>query len=191
MDKTEITHLAISVLTISIAFSLAYLNLLGFTADFLEMFGLIFLTVGIGFIAHEMGHRMMAKQFGCKAKYVMWTQGLFLALIMALITKGQFIFAAPGAVYIYKQNLTMKENGLISLAGPMVNIILALVFFFAFSGTKLGIWGFNINIFLALFNLIPFGPLDGRKVMQWNGTVWAIFFIPLCIVFYFLRFYAG
>jgi Zn-dependent protease len=29
-----------------------------------------------------------------------------------------------------------------------------------------------INGWLAIFNLIPFGPLDGMKVMQWNRKVW-------------------
>jgi Zn-dependent protease len=36
------------------------------------------------------------------------------------------------------------------------------------------ILGFSINGWLALFNLIPFGVLDGAKILQWNGIVWLV-----------------
>jgi Zn-dependent protease len=34
--------------------------------------------------------------------------------------------------------------------------------------------GFEINGWLGLFNLIPLGPFDGAKVMQWNTTVFGV-----------------
>ena len=34
-----------------------------------------------------------------------------------------------------------------------------------------------INAFLATFNLLPMGPLDGVKIIRWNATVWTILFI--------------
>ena len=38
--------------------------------------------------------------------------------------------------------------------------------------SSLASWGFKINSWLAVFNLIPFGPLDGRKVFVWNKAVY-------------------
>jgi Zn-dependent protease len=34
--------------------------------------------------------------------------------------------------------------------------------------------GARINTWLALFNLIPFGPLDGAKIMSWDKKVWLV-----------------
>jgi Zn-dependent protease len=179
MNRTEFIHILISVITISLAFSLA----------FIQSFPLVFFTVGLGFIMHEMGHRAVAKRFGCIAQYRAWMEGLVLALIMAFATGGRFIFAAPGAVYIYKPGLTRRENGMISAAGPMMNILLGVFFLWFFMGTsfpEFAQWGFKVNMFLALFNLVPFGPLDGAKVLEWNRTVWAIMFIPLLFLNFFL-----
>ena len=38
---------------------------------------------------------------------------------------------------------------------------------------SLGVW---INAFLAGFNMIPFGPLDGATVKDWNLGVFAVAF---------------
>ncbi|MFO7773178.1 MAG: DUF951 family protein [Dehalococcoidia bacterium] len=32
--------------------------------------------------------------------------------------------------------------------------------------------GAYVNTWLALFNLIPFGPLDGAKIFRWNKGIW-------------------
>lgn len=177
MDKREITDIAISVITISLAFSI----------PFFQDFFTIFLTVGLGFVLHELGHKYIAIRYGCRAFYKMWVEGLVLALGMAFITNGGFIFAAPGATYIHKPGMTMRENGIISLAGPLVNIALGFLFFYIATATPwkdLGHLGFRVNIFLALFNLVPIGPLDGSKVFGWSRKVWGIFF-GLCILLFF------
>ena len=65
-----------------------------------------------------------------------------------------------------------RDSALISLAGPMSNFILAVIFSFAVRligidnpiGTFLGIT-ILYNLTLGFFNLIPFGPLDGNKIV--------------------------
>ena len=182
--KSEVAQMLISVITISLAFSLG----------FLLSFPLILLTVGLGFIAHEIAHKIVAIRFGCKAFYKMWIEGLVLALIFAIATGGRFIFAAPGAVYIYKERLTRRENGIISVAGSLTNIALAFVFFLiaAIPGlNELGAWGFQINLFFALFNLLPFPPLDGSKVISWNPAVWFVVIATSAILLFFPQVLAG
>jgi Zn-dependent protease len=108
----------------------------------------------------------------------MWPQGLLFAIVLTLVTNGNFVFAAPGAVifagYWMFRNPTIDDIGIIGIAGVVFNIAamyfsLSLYFWtgfplFSFIGT--------INGWLAIFNLVPFGPLDGRKVMDWNRKIW-------------------
>ncbi len=182
-EKTELIHLAISVLTITFAFYI----LLARDAGLSIGLPAIFLAVGLGFIVHELGHKFVAQKFGCLAVYRAWFTGLLLALAFAILTP--FVFAAPGAVYIQKEYLSQRENGLISLSGPIMNIILGLGFLWIFLNTGLsfiGLWGFRINFFLALFNMVPFPPLDGSKVVNWNPVVWGVVFFPLLYFNFFM-----
>jgi Zn-dependent protease len=32
--------------------------------------------------------------------------------------------------------------------------------------------GYSVNSFLAVFNLLPIGNLDGSKVLTWNVGIW-------------------
>ena len=34
--------------------------------------------------------------------------------------------------------------------------------------------GYSINSFLAVFNLLPIGNLDGSKVLTWNFGIWLV-----------------
>lgn len=176
MNSTERNDLLISWVTISIAFSILLgRGFLGLTT-FPIMFPIALVTVGAGFIAHELAHRAVAKHFGAHAEYRAWQAGLVFAVLSAMVG---FIFAAPGAVYIYGR-ISVKQNGLISLAGPVTNIAVGLIFAgLAFlnlgSLTNLvGGLGMQINMFLAMFNLIPFGPLDGKKVFVWSPIAWLV-----------------
>ena len=46
-----------------------------------------------------------------------------------------------------------------------------------------GVYWLGANLFLGLFNMLPFGPLDGLKVKDWNETAFyvviLIFAVPL------------
>jgi Zn-dependent protease len=119
-----------------------------------------------------------------------------MAVIFALVSGGRLIFAAPGAVHIVPRSLgfgygiTKRENGLISLSGPLANILVGLGFlilagFDGFLGL-VGSTGFMVNFWLAAFNLLAFGMLDGQKVFSWSLVVWAAATIPAWLMIFFL-----
>lgn len=190
-SSNEIRDLFISFFVISLAFSILY-SRLNF-AQLVNILPMVMVGVGLGFILHEVAHKITAMRYGYWAEYKTWTPGLFVALISSAFG---FIFAAPGAVHIYGQYMTDRENGIISVAGPLTNILLSLIFLAAALWLGMTIpglsnqmiatpeWaailfetcilGFSINAFLALFNLIPFSILDGAKVFRWNPLIWLV-----------------
>ena len=187
MNKTEAAHILVSVVTISLAFSL-------FKTEVFDpgYFLLILTTVGVAFIFHELAHKYVAMHYGAHAEYRAWTTGLFLALVLAFVTQGGFVFAAPGAVYIFGR-VTREQNGKISLAGPAMNLVLAIVFLAVAlalgSGSQLSSWaatGAFVNVFLGAFNMLPFPPLDGSKVMAWDKRVWLAAAAAFGLLFIFL-----
>lgn len=149
--------------------------------------GLSLVTVGAGFVLHELMHKFTSERYGFQAEFKMWPQGLLLALGLSIFTG--FVFAAPGATYIDGYGIKPRENGIISVAGPLTNIAIALLFvpliFVNFGNAvvfEAGYLGSYINLFLAAFNMLPLMPLDGAKVWRWNKLYWAGIFLPLAAI---------
>jgi len=197
IDTSEAMEILISVLSISFAFTIVFAGLGSLFTDareFMVFMVISVVTIGSGFVLHEMGHKLVAIYYGAQARFQMWIQGLVLMLLTALFG---FLFAAPGAVYIYSQNLSKKENGIISLAGPIVNLMIMLVFlalsfitpkyiYFSFDLSALAsifnygpfeVWRFGayLNFILCMFNALPVFPLDGSKVFNWSKPAWLAF----------------
>ncbi len=150
------------------------------------MFAVTAIAVGSGFVLHELAHKYTGVGYGCLAEFRMWPMGLLMALFFAVVSRGQFVYAAPGATYIYPRQawaVTERVNGIISIAGPATNVILALAFLplilFGGFAELVGEYGFMINLWLAGFNLLPVGGLDGQKVLAWNKGLWAAATLPI------------
>ena len=73
---------------------------------------------------------------------------------------------------------TKETVGKIAVSGPLTNILLSTGCILIATVTQDIFWFIAfINAFLAAFNLIPFGVMDGLKVFSWNKAFWAIVFI--------------
>ena len=170
--------LAVSWFALTLAFTVAFLHSEVIDVNtFFLVFVVSSITVGVGFILHELAHKFTAMNFGYWAEFQKNTLALVAAVVLAALTG--IVFAAPGATVIYANNLSRREDGIISAAGPIANILLALPFMaLAFlGGSLLGIIGFagwQVNGMLAAFNMLPVGPLDGRKVLAWSPGIFLL-----------------
>lgn len=179
MEPKELRDIALSA--VALAFIFVYQGIDSLVAS-LALLPIGLLTVSTSFVLHELGHRALARKYKFHAEYRMWPQGVLLAVLLALATNGAFIFAAPGAVVIMPRAdlwgrfrpLSRRAYGIISGIGPAINIVLATAFAAAALVSGIGpLWfGASINAWLALFNMLPFGPLDGTKVLAWNRLAW-------------------
>ena len=166
-SKKEIVDILKAWLAVSAAFGIVLTSSL---SNFYVNFIIAALTVGVGFLLHELGHKFAAQRYGCFAEFRSFDSMLILAIAMSFFG---FVFAAPGAVMI-SGRINRKKNGIISAAGPLVNIALALAFLaLAFADPPnifklVASYGFIINSWLALFNMMPFWLFDGYKIWKWN-----------------------
>jgi len=181
-DYNEKKDLVFAGLMISLAFAILLSN--GYKVVFelnshtITIFFIALFTAGIGFLLHEIAHKITAQRYGLTAKFKAYYNGLWLALLFSLFG---FIIAAPGAVYIKGRNITSEKNGKISLAGPLTNIILSFTFLillivFGVEGFlgNISDYGLRINSLLAVFNMLPIIPFDGVKIKDWNLSVYII-----------------
>lgn len=137
-------------------------------------------------IVHEVAHGLMAERLGDDTArqegritlnpipHIDPMGTIMLPLFMYIATAGRFWFGAAKPVPVNFNNLRNPKLGmaLVSLAGPLANFLLAVLFVIPI---KLGlvnsisypilITGIFINLLLGTFNLIPIPPLDGSKIL--------------------------
>jgi Zn-dependent protease len=124
-----------------------------------------------GIIIHEFGHKLVAMSFGLSATF--HAQYLWLAIGVGLkLANFPFIFFVPAAVTIYG-GASPLVHSLIAFAGPGVNLILWLGTLFLMKAKLVKKKYYpiiyltsRINMFLFIFNMIPFPPFDGYTVFS-------------------------
>lgn len=213
ITRREEADLFIAWMAISLAFAIIKIAPYGIMGPLkpvspttaLVFFGIALLTVGIGFILHEMAHKFTAIRYGYHAEFKKDNSMLLIAVVLASLVG--FVFAAPGATMIYSNSadgrgLSREQNGKISAAGPVVSLLLCIPFaalFFLAGGltslngnllAQIGLAGIQINAMIAAFNMLPLSILDGNKVFSWNIPVFIILILAsfgtLVASFYYL-----
>ncbi len=199
ISRRERYDLIIAWLAISIAFSLAFTGGVGVwmgspfqqttLGTYLVYLVLSMITVGTGFVLHELAHKFTAMRYGYWAEFRKDNLMLLVAVVLAALIG--VVFAAPGATMISGTGITRRQNGTISAAGPLTNIILCIPFalILLVSGSLdpstpsrtllslIGMVGLQVNAMIAAFNMLPVSVLDGRKVLAWNPAVFLLLIV--------------
>lgn len=119
----------------------------------------IFFTV----VLHELGHALTAKKF-------------------KIITRDITLLPIGGLARLEKIPEKPREEWLVAIAGPMVNLAIALIVYFfvqfpkgeevellmkeGINGQNFLLMFFMVNIWLSVFNLLPAFPMDGGRVLR-------------------------
>lgn len=112
-------------------------------------------------VLHELGHALSAKRFGIK-------------------TRDITLLPIGGLARLEKMPDKPVQELIVALAGPAVNVVIAIAIFFgrAITGTAQEItetvlldgpfWErlMIVNIFLVLFNMLPAFPMDGGRALR-------------------------
>lgn len=183
--RNEKRDLIIAFVVLSISFAIS--NAQSDVHTFISVLPIVMVGVAIGSLVRELGQKFVAEKYGYRAEFKAWPLGLLITFASAFIG---IVFALPGSVQTFADNITDEINGRIAIAGPMANMVLALISIVIaalifplkplsdiFTLTYLICTiGFSVNSFLATFNLLPFYTLDGVKVLKWNAKIWIIVF---------------
>lgn len=150
--------------------------------DYLTGFGTLILTfVGfyISLSVHEASHAFVADKLGDPTSKAMGRLtlnplahidilGTVIVPIMLMLSGfPAFGWAKPVMVNVYNFRHPARGNYLTALAGPAANLIFALILSLLvrlFPSVEFIFMLVQINVVLAVFNLLPIPPLDGSKI---------------------------
>lgn len=127
----------------------------------------------LGFVAliffHEMGHYLAAKEKG---------------LNVGLPT---FIPFLGAWIELKEQPMNVADEAYIAFAGPFTGTIAAFVFYYygRIYDSQLAIALAHSGFFLNLFNLIPFHPLDGGRIIAILSPMFWFFGCPLLLIMWY------
>ncbi len=163
-SKTELLHLTVAALLVT-AVGLSLNGYRHFSWQFLAIFVSAFLV-------HELAHKFLAQYYGSWSEFRAQLYGLLITAISALPFV-PFKLIAPGAVMV---GLTDRNKfGRVALIGPLTNLVMGFSFLisaYSYPYHSYLYAGASFNAWIALFNLLPFGVLDGQKIFDWNKIAW-------------------
>ena len=163
----ELRDIAIGVAAVTIAATTSY-----------SPTGLLYglLIALLAYLPHELAHKLAAEHFGIPARYVIWPWGLLITLISAIPCMPIGIIV-PGYVVIVAPGLSPREEELVSAAGPLTNIAVATLALMLIPVFPIAQRLAYFSALVAVLNLLPFGSLDGRKLIKANFVTWLILFV--------------
>lgn len=140
-------------------------------------------AVGVGLMAHELGHKI-AGRMRCinDVHFAISPTGIGLGFASALLVGHPL--ATPGGVTV-GDNASKKDRLIMALSGPWTNLLLFGVFagaHYAIGGLDVSVSGQSvpvfwslalINLYLGVFNLLPIPMFDGKHIFDAHKFAWA------------------
>ncbi|MGC9105512.1 MAG: hypothetical protein ACP5HQ_03705 [Thermoprotei archaeon] len=207
LQLNEATSFALAILSIALYFITAG-ALRSLDPVYFVVIPVLAATTAI--VPHELAHKYAGRSMGCFARFVLDSRGFLLTSLINValgllshvgLTFGAVFFSGYTYVscpFVGFSAFRSPNYGVIKAVGPISNMVLAIAFGLASASA-----GFNaflltfftqaayLNAWVAFFNLLPFGPLDGRGVYEWNVAAWGALFIFSLVLSYLIPWYIG
>ncbi|MAG08065.1 hypothetical protein CMO89_01210 [Candidatus Woesearchaeota archaeon] len=147
------------------------------------------LIVTLAVLAHASAQRIAGLQVGIRVEHRLWWAGLLMGLVLIFVSRGNLWFLAPGGVIFHHMavhrigffryginTLTMSS---VALAGPLANVAFAILFkilFVLLPNNVLIEKAILVNVWFAVFNMLPIPPLDGNYVFFYSRGLYFLLF---------------
>jgi len=179
-SRREIVNLLISIFLVGAIYISNYFFLI---ISYNRIALILSILIGsiLAFILHELAHKFTAINYGLRAEYTTSKMGILLTAI-SIIPFLPIRIIAPGYVKIVSYKYDKNIYGKIALAGPLTNIILAILFILLSKIHYSLMLASLINIDIAFFNIMPFPILDGSHIIKWNIKIWILAMISTLLL---------
>jgi Zn-dependent protease len=180
LSRVELAHLGVSFLLFGAFMAWTESTL----SSFLQNLPPYILGAGLVLIVHELLHNFTAHRYGVESEFRIAPVGLLSVAITSLIFGT--VFAVPGETILYG-NATEDQRGKIALAGPLASFVMVILFWLAsglggFVGS-IGLAGFAVAFVMAVYEMLPITPMDGKEVRSWSRRAWRLYFVPVFLLY--------
>lgn len=150
----------------------------GPTAYFPVLFAICIVVALLTLVGHEIVHLAASKIFGLRTEYMFWKTGALITIISAVLGNP---FGLTGYLAEEEAPEVRRSVALMRVSAPLASTFAAVLFA---AINLLYPWDvfqivFTIASTLAIVEMLPFEPLDGKSVWNWSKFAW---FFQFCFV---------
>jgi hypothetical protein len=149
---------------------------------------LIYIFVaGLAVSLHDLVHRYMAWRHGVVTEYKFWFLGTFIMFFTAILFG--VVYSSPSRLAINDpKTLNPKQQAIVYGSGPLMSfaVFAAFLALVPLGGevATIGLLGASMNLLTATYAMMPFEPMDGRRVYNWKKWLWGVPFVSLLALYF-------
>jgi len=184
----EIRDLVIAMLVMSFIFGFddgrEIFILFLWVANLIKIFAIVLFSV----LLHVSLQKLVALITGHRVEFRLWIYGALIGLLIAVVSNGRLYFLAAGGILIehmalhrlgmFRYGINSVHSMIIAFTGPLSNIILALICKLLYLSTGIEVFSIivTVNIWYAIFSILPIPPLDGSTVFFGGRSTYVLLF---------------
>lgn len=179
---TRLEAVAYAVVLVVLTFAFSYASA-GSLEDFLLLIPTVLVTSVVVGLVKNLVTVVIARSLGVWAEHRVWGFGLATFLFSTLAFRTPF--SSPSRIVNHAPKITLRALGLVASSSVLIALGFAGVFYvllvngFAYIGSI----GLAMCLLMALFDVIPVAPMNGRDIFDWSKPIWAFLFLVAAVLY--------